>query len=105
MTKEQLRKIKRQIIFHARQEYLASKKLPNGPVDFWMDDVIGDPEFYHSKIKPLVEQLDAFLPKVSVSMSDADVDQVFQEAVPGWKELAYIVSAMRAKYLREQMLE
>jgi len=103
LTKDQVRRIKRQIIFHARKEYLAAKSQFNGPVDFWTDEAIGDPEFYQAKVKPLVEKLDAFLPLVSPDMADTDVDKLFQEAVPGWKELGYRVASLRAKHLRDQL--
>jgi len=47
-----------------------------GILDYWQNPVLGDPEFYHARVKPLVEKLDALVPLVKPGMSDEDVARV-----------------------------
>jgi hypothetical protein len=102
-TPEQLDAIRKRIIFNARREYLAERDRPNGPVDFWKDEVLGDPAFYAASIQPLVARLDAYLPEVTTTMSAGAVDRLFREAVPGWKRLRFFVSALRAETLETRL--
>jgi len=72
-------------------------------VDFWKDEVLGDPAFYAASIQPLVARLDAYLPEVTTTMSAGAVDRLFREAVPGWKRLRFFVSALRAETLETRL--
>ena len=105
LAPEQLARIRRRIIFNARREYMLERDRPNGPVDFWKDEVLGDPAFYHASVAPLVARLDAALSDVATNMDAAVVDRLFREAVPGWKRLRYIVAELRAGYLDDWMLK
>lgn len=105
LAPEQLARIRRRIIFNARREYLAERDRPNGPVDFWKDEVLGDPRFYSAAVAPLVARLDAALADVAVGMDAAAIDRLFREAVPGWKRLRYLVAELRAEYLDDWMLK
>ena len=104
LTPEQLNRIKRRIIFKARRDYIAERDRPNGPVDLWKDQILGDPSFYNAKVQPLVEKLNSFLADVDLTMDAAAIDRVWREAVPGWKRLRYFVSTLRAECIETQLV-
>lgn len=105
LTPAQLARIRNRIIFNARREYMAERDRPNGPVDFWKDEVLGDPAFYNAAVAPLVARLDAALADVATGMDAATIDRLCREAVPGWKRLRYLVAELRAGYLDDWMLK
>ena len=91
--------VRRQVV--AAKNFYEQQKNPriNGILEFWNDPLQGDPAFYAACVKPLVERLDAYLPVVTVSMSDADVDRVAVEAMSDWLNIRHLVEAARADYL------
>jgi hypothetical protein len=74
-----------------------------GILDFWQDPVLGDPEFYQVRVKPLVEKLDALVPLVKPGMSDEDVARVAAGALPGWANIRSTVDALRRQWLVERL--
>jgi len=74
-----------------------------GILDFWQDPVLGDPEFYQVRVKPLVEKLDALVPLVKPGMSDEDVARVEAGALQGWAKIRYTVDALRRQWLLERL--
>ena len=74
-----------------------------GILDFWQDPVLGDPEFYQARVKPLVEKLDGFVPVVKPGMSDEDVVRVAAGALQGWANIRYTVDALRRQWLVERL--
>ncbi len=74
-----------------------------GILDFWQDPVLGDPEFYQVRVKPLVEKLDALAPLVKPGMSDDDVARVAAGALQGWANIRYTVDALRRQWLVERL--
>jgi hypothetical protein len=74
-----------------------------GILDFWQDPVLGAPEFYQVRVKPLVEKLDALVPLVKPGMSDEDVARVAAGALPGWANIRYTVDALRRQWLVERL--
>ncbi len=108
LTDAQLTAIQKKLVFRALPRY-KMEKLTNakihGSIDFWKDPVLGDPEFYEAKVKPLVEHLDSYIPLVKLDMSDADVKKVFLEAVPYWNAMRFKVDSLREKYMREKLSE
>jgi len=100
MTRENLNAIKRRIAARAVARYRRERQgSANGLIDFWQDPELGDPEFYGSALRPLVEKLDGHARKVAREMSTEDVETVFSEAVPDWIDFRYRVAALRKGYL------
>jgi len=100
--------IKRRQIFKACAKFKAEKSTDGkhqGVIDFWKDAAVGDAQFYQEAVAPYVETLDAFVPLVKVDMSDADVELVFRQAVPGWNELRFKIAALRRQYLEKKLGE
>jgi len=96
--------ILRHRIFTVLATYQAEKATRAGHagiLDFWQDPVLGDPEFYQVRVKPLVEKLDAFVPLVKPGMSDEDVARVEAGALQGWANIRYTVDALRRQWLVE----
>lgn len=65
--------------------------------------MLGDPEFYQVRVKPLVEKLDALVPLVKPGMPDEDVARVEAGGLPGWANIRYTVDALRRKWLLERL--
>ena len=98
--------IKRQLVFNALARYKAEKRTSHhheGVLDHWLDAAVGDPAFYAARIQPLVKRLDAFIPLVKADMTDADVEQVFNEALVGWNNVGHLVAEERRKYLAAEL--
>lgn len=98
LTPQKLTAIKRAIIFKALAKYQEAKKITS-PVGRWNDAELGDPHFYQSQVAPLLAHLDSYAERANKEISAAGVEDVFQNAVPGWMELEYKVAALRAQYL------
>lgn len=103
MSEKNLIAIKRKIIFSAMTRYAADKRL-TGVAGNWEDRELGDPAFYNAKVKPLLEHLDTFVVKTGERLSDADVERIYELAVPGWMELAFMLDALRAAWLQDALL-
>jgi len=106
ISKEQMIGIKRKIVYSALKKYTAEKKTGHahqGVIDFWKDPVLGDTAFYNAVIAPYVEKLDSYVALVKPDMSDADVEKVFSEAVPGWNEMGFKVAELRRNYLEKSL--
>jgi len=74
-----------------------------GILDCWQDPVLGDPEFYQVRVKPLVEKLDALVPLVKPGMSDEEIARVAAGALQGWANIRYTVDALRRQWLVERL--
>lgn len=107
ISENQRRKIKRQIIFAARKNYLAEKLTDRkglGEADLWKSDpVLGDEKFYRECAAPLLDRLDSFLPLVQTDMDAKTIDRLYQRAVHGWFDIRAILQTMRRDYLREKI--
>ena len=73
-----------------------------GVLDHWKDPELGDRDFYLKRLKPLEDELAAGAKRISATMSDAEVDEVWNAIGVKALNLAYIVSAARADYLAEK---
>lgn len=104
LTPENLNAIKRGIVLSAKKKYHDAKQIAE-PVSRWNDPELGDPAFYQSQVAPLLDRLDKYEPMVKNDMTAADVETVFNEAVPGWMEIEFTVAALRRQYLEEKFLK
>jgi hypothetical protein len=102
LTPENLIAIKRAIIFKAVAKYRDAKKITN-PVGRWADPELGDPQFYQSEVAPLLARLDKYADEVNQDMTPADVEIIFNDAVPSWMEIDYQVAALRTQYLEKNL--
>ena len=104
LTDAERRLILRSVIVAARKAYEAEKR-PIGSCGRWQNAEVGDPAFYESVLKPVVENLDAAAARVSADMDDETVDELAKTALPSWHNFKFEVQRLRADYLlRGQML-
>lgn len=103
MTDEHLAAIKRAIIPRAIAKYRQAKQVTR-PVGNWADPDLGDVTFHEQVVAPLLKRLDEFVIRAGKGMTDDDVRDIFEHAVPGWMELDHHVAAARARYLEERLL-
>jgi tetratricopeptide (TPR) repeat protein len=102
LTPQNLSAIKRAIIFKAVTKYRAAKAI-TAPVGRWNDAELGDPAFYQSRVAPLLARLDRYADRIQENMTDAEVETLFNEAVPGWMEINHRVEALRAQYIEQKV--
>lgn len=67
--------------------------------DKWADEEIGDPEFYNEVLKPIETKLKGLAKEVTLDMSDADVNRVFEAALPHWMGISHEIDQLRRKWL------
>lgn len=94
-----LPEIKRRLVLAAWGAY---KSTVPALKDIWQDEFHGDRKFYQESLAPCLKQLDAYGKEVS-EMKDGTVERLFNEAVPQWFELSYIIGDLRRDYLRRQL--
>ena len=101
------RQIIRALLFRARRDYEAEKTCygaQDGVLAHWQNEEVGDPAFYESVLKPVVERLDAAAAKVAFEMDDATVDELERAALPSWYNFKFDVQRLRADYLRKGLI-
>ena len=99
------RAILRPVILAARKGYEDEKKTygtHEGVLHHWQNVEVGDPAFYESVLKPVVEELDVASKKVSLEMDDQTVDEPAETALPRWHDFGFEVGRLRADYLLNQ---
>ncbi len=98
------REIKRKLIYKAYARYLEEKNpRVGGLVDFYADKDYSDPAFYAAEVAPLIERLDAFGKRVTATLTDAEADALYAEAVPLWMNIRYRIAALRRAYLERKL--
>ena len=106
MTPQALNSIKRRIISRAYSHYKDQKAgSKNGVLDFWEDPELGDPKFYNTCLRKMVEKLDEYGRKIKPGMSDKEVELLYDKAVPKWLDIEYVVADLRSKYLRDKFFK
>ena len=98
------RRILRPVIAAACKAYKAEKR-PTGGCGRWQNAEVGDPAFYESVLKPVVERLDAAAARVSADMDDATLDELAKGALPGWHNFAFDIQRLRADYLLRTLVD
>ena len=104
LTEANRRAIKRRLIPVAAAAYRRELSSSNGFVEIWEDPELGDRDFHAAAIKPLRESLDGYLEQVKPAMADADVDQLFEKAVPQWMNIKYVVADLRRDALAQRRI-
>lgn len=103
-SKSDILKIKRTVIYNALAHYRRERRTTrsyDGIIGHWSDEALGDPKFYAEVVTPLIEKLDGYTRQVSSGMTEADVERIYAEAVPGWNNIVYIINDLRLKYLKD----
>ncbi len=107
ISDSQMLKIKKRIIFAARKAYLKEKSTNgryHGAIDRMKNDAhLGDAEFYQARGAAIVEKLDSYLPLVTADMDDDTINKVFNEAVPGWFEIPFILADQHRRWMEENL--
>ena len=98
LTDAERRRILRPLVASACAAYKAAKG-SKGAVARWKNEEVGDPAFYESELKPLLEKLDAAEARVSADMDDATVDELAATALPAWHNFQFEIQRLRAEYL------
>jgi hypothetical protein len=101
LSDENLNAIKRRIVFKAVAKYREAKR-PVNEIGSWADPDLADPGFYAAKVAPFVAKLDEYAARVTKDMTAADVETLYNEAVPGWMDADFLIQAMRTRYLEEK---
>jgi len=99
-TPERMTAIKRKIVMKGLARYRSTK---GSFVSHWSDEVLGDAAFYKQALLPVVEKLDAYGEKVTGEMTAADIETLFDEAVPDWMEFKYKVAELRRDYIERTL--
>ncbi len=102
MTPEATTAIKRAILPVAADNYRnALSYRANGCIDHWMDNELGDRDFWLTALKPFIDgkKWDADLARVKPDMSDADAVRIFDTAAEDWMNIQEVVSRLRTDYL------
>ena len=105
ISPEQLLRIKRNIIYSARKDYLKEKVTTHhyyGAVDRMKAE---KPEFYEKCVADLIKKLDSYLPLVKADMDAETINKVFDEAVYQWNEIEFIVDKLYSNYMAEKLFE
>jgi hypothetical protein len=100
LTEDERRQILRSAIVAARQAYEETKR-PTGVCGLWQNAEVGDPVFYESALKPIVEKLDAAAARVSADMDEKTVEELARSALPVWHNFKFEVQRLRAEYIEE----
>lgn len=97
--------IKRNLICKAFAKYKLERTAAarGGAIHFWQDPELGDPKFYSTALAPVVARLDEFGKKVTKDMTEADVNLLFEQAVPDWMEFKYKAAELRMDYLSDKL--
>ena len=104
LTEANRRAIKRRLIPVAAAAYRRETSPANGSLEIWEDPELGDRDFHAAAIKPLRESLDGYLEQVKPAMTDADVDLLFEKAVPQWMNIKYVVADLRRDALVQRRI-
>lgn len=95
-------------LFKAMNDYKAEKNCSHdkaGVLEFWRDDAIGDPAFYKAELAPLVAELDGYCKRITTAMSDADVLELAETALPKLVDVRFAVADRRRAYLEKNLTE
>lgn len=107
MTPEATTAIKRALLPLAADNYRnALSYRANGCIDRWMDNELGDRDFWLTTLKPFIAERkwDADLALVKPDMGDADAVRIFDASAGDWMNIQEVVSRLRTDYLLKKRL-
>ena len=106
LTEKQLNAIRREILYRSKSYKFVHRDpgVRENLFQCWGDDEIGDPDFYKTCLAPLEKELDQYVKMVKADMTDAEVAEVYNKALPRWKGLTHEVDQLRRKYLQDRLI-
>ena len=103
LKKDDVTAIRRALIYRSAKKWRRNGRLDR--FDKWNDVAVGDPEFYAEVLKPIEAELDGYAKKVSLEMSDDDVNLVFEKALGRWLGIRDEIDALRKDWLQAKMFK
>ena len=99
---EEIAAIRRRLVYDTYKSWNRAERGTLPLFDKWADPVLGDPDFYEQCLKPLEAELKAEAAKVSETMTDAEVNEVYEKGAVRWIGLPYEIDALRRTYLLDK---
>ena len=103
LKKDDVTAIRRALIYRSAKKWRRNGRLDR--FEKWNDVAVGDPEFYAEVLKPIETELDGYVKKVSLEMSDDDVNLVFEKALGRWLGIKHEIDALRKDWLAAKMFK
>ena len=101
LGKDDITAIRRGMLYRAVKGWRQLGRLDR--FDKWADAEIGDPEFYGEVLKPIEKELQDYAKTVKPDMADADVNLVFEKALPRWLGIAHEIDELRRNWLQDRL--
>ena len=99
---EEIAAIRRKLIYDTCKTWNRPTRGTVPLFDKWADPVLGDLDFYETCLKPFEAELKAQVAKVSETMTDAEVNEVYEKGAIRWIGLPYEIDALRRTYLLDK---
>ena len=103
LTDAQITEIRRGLLCRTHKNWRKTGKLDI--FEKWADDEIGDPDFAAAKLAPLEKELASAMAGVSLEMSDADVNRIFEAALAKCRGIRHEIDALRKQWLLRELTD
>lgn len=97
--------IRRRLVYDTYKTWSRTGHGQLSAFDRWGDSVVGDPEFSAAVLKPLEAALKAEAAKVTATMSDDEVNEVYEKGAKIWIGLDHEIDALRQAWLLKKFTE
>ena len=97
--------IRRRLVYDTYKTWSRTGHGQLSAFDRWGDSVVGDPEFSEAVLKPLEAALKAEAAKVTATMSDDEVNEVYEKGAKVWIGLDHEIDALRQAWLLKKFTE
>ena len=97
--------IRRRLVYDTYKTWRRTGHGQLSAFDRWGDSVVGDPEFSAAVLKPLEAALKAEAAKVTATMSDDEVNEVYEKGAKVWIGLDHEIDALRQAWLLKKFTE
>ena len=97
--------IRRRLVYDTYKTWSRTGHGQLSAFDRWGDSVVGDPEFSDAVLKPLEAALKAEAAKVTATMSDDEVNEVYEKGAKIWIGLDHEIDALRQAWLLKKFTE
>lgn len=96
--------IRKRIIPIAVTRYLLARQATS-PAGNWADPELGDPAFHAQHVAPLFAMLEKAAKQSRETLTAAQVDELYLQAVPSWMDLEHHINHLRRDYLQQKLLQ
>ena len=101
---EEIAAIRRRLVYDTYRSWKVSGHEHLSSFDRWGDPVVGDQEFYNAMLKPLQAELEAQAAKVTLKMTDDEVNEVYEKGAKIWIGLDHHIDGLRQSYLLKKFI-